>query len=89
MHIGVAETVTIVERPAVTARRQSFSSLIANTLTSGKALAVPINGGNYAVVRNRFAGNGSQVAKRLGASCRTSRSEDGLSLLIWLESKAS
>lgn len=78
-----------VERPAVPIRslRGTRAKCIRETLSNGKAVAIPINGETYAVVRNRVCSSGQVAAKQLHARLRTSRSVDGLSVLVWLEPK--
>lgn len=82
------ENIVRVPRPKATSRSNSFASKLAATIASGDALSVPLNGETYAVLRNRLAGNGGGVARRHGAALRTLRSDDGLSIVIWLEPKA-
>ena len=74
-----------VERPVVT--RTSLSAALRATLTTGDAVAIPLQGETYAVVRNRKAGTASSIARRLNACVRTMKNEDGQSLLLWLEPK--
>lgn len=64
-----------------------FGDVLLKTLTLGDAIAIPINGEAYAVVHNRISVRVRNVAKEHGVQGRTRQSEDGLSVLAWLEPK--
>lgn len=84
--------IAVVERPVGEARRGgglTLAALLRDTLTTGKALSVPIRvGENYAITRNRTAATGYKVSRELGVRLRTSSSADRSAVLVWLEPKA-
>lgn len=78
-----------VPRPATIGRSPSFASQVRDTLTAGDAVAVPTNGETYAVVCARKSPTAYRAARKSGAVVRSAISDDGLSVLFWLEPKDS
>jgi hypothetical protein len=77
-----------VARPHVAARNSGLGAAVRDTLKTGDAVAVPINGETYDRVRNRLSATASFTARQVGASTRTCKSADGLHVLVWLEPKS-
>jgi len=50
-------------------------------------VAVPMNGDPFPTVRSRVAGIAYYATRGLAVRVRTAPSDDGLSVLIWLEQK--
>lgn len=82
---------TRVERPKnclhIGPHRGPFTLALRETLTSGDAIAVPLNGDTYAVLRNRLCARAQRTSKDKLATLRTMKSADGSHALIWLEPK--
>ena len=80
-------TFTVVARPPV--NKRAFELAILATLESGEALAYPIGGEAYSVVRNRVSTKAAKVAMSVGARVRvrTQPSDDKKSVILWLEKK--
>lgn len=77
---------SIVDRPE-RARFSKQIDAVRATVTTGKAVAIPINGDPYAKVLNRIGSRCFRVAVELNCHLRRIRSDDGLSILVWLEPK--
>lgn len=79
-------SITRVARPQAAATAL-FTSIVVSTLENGDAVSVPLNGDPYELTRSRKVGLCGAAAKKRNVRVRTARSADGLSLLIWMESK--
>jgi len=75
-----------IDRPAPRVkagpRRSDVVSAIAETLSTGKAVRVPLNGSDVLTVRNRYRSN-----SRLRDAGAVRTRVDGDALVVWLEPK--
>ena len=81
---------TVSARPEQPIGRSSRSKTGLNdalkeTLSTGTAISVPLNGEPYVIVRNRIFSSGYIAARKVDARCRIVKSADGLSALAWFE----
>jgi hypothetical protein len=81
----------IVRRPTIHRRglKSPFCEAIRATLTTQDAVSVPINGEPYGLVSARVSQSAQYVARSLNVRARVQKSQDGLSVLVWLEPKES
>lgn len=85
-----AMSFVVTDRPDVGTSprpRGAFQLALLETLTSGQAISVPLNGESIKKIRCRYLTRGFYLAVKIHARFRTAQSLDKQSVLFWLEQK--